>query len=138
VAVIRLKEPETGREFWVANFHNPADTYGNAARWRGAATAVQISLINRLREETELPVFITGDMNERESYFCRVTAATGIAAASGGGTGTPCQPPAGPNPVDWILATPDVEITEYHDVRSGIITRTSDHPLLVATAFMAE
>ena len=136
--VIRLKEPQTGREFWVANFHNPADTHGNAARWRGAATAIEISLINRLREETELPVFITGDMNERESYFCRVTAGTGIAAASGGGTGSPCQPPPGPVPVDWILATPDVKITEYHDVRSGIITRTSDHPLLVATAFMAD
>lgn len=136
--VIRLKEKETGREFWVANFHNPADTHGNAARWRGAATSIEINLINRLRQETELPVFITGDMNERESYFCRVTAATGIAAASGGGTGSPCQPPAGPNPVDWILATPDVKITEYHDVRSGIITRTSDHPLLVATALMED
>ncbi len=136
--VIRLKEITTGREFYVANFHNPADTHGNAARWRGAATSIQINLINRLRAETELPVFITGDMNERESWFCRVTAATGIASMSGGGTGSPCQPPSGPNPVDWILATTDVQVTNWQDVRTGLITRTSDHPLLVGTALMED
>ncbi|MFZ2503031.1 MAG: endonuclease/exonuclease/phosphatase family protein, partial [Nocardioides sp.] len=136
--VIRLKEETTGREFFVANFHNPADTHGAAGHWRAAATSIQIGLINRLQEESGLPVFITGDMNERESYFCRVTASTGIASASGGGTGSPCLAPPGPVPVDWILATTDVEITAFHDVRTGIITRTSDHPLLVATALLAQ
>lgn len=136
--VIRLREPETEREFWVANFHNPADTHGNAARWRGAATNIQINLINRLRAETELPVFITGDMNERESWFCRVTAGANIASMAGGGVGSPCRPPSGPNPVDWLMATTDVQVTGYHDVRSGLITRTSDHPLLVGTALLEE
>lgn len=134
--VIRLKEKTTGREFFVANFHNPADTHGPAGRWRAAATGVEIALIKDLREKTGLPVFITGDMNERESWFCRVTAETGIAAASGGGTGSPCQPPPGPNPVDWIVHTTDVQTVDYHDVRTGIITRTSDHPLLVASVLL--
>jgi endonuclease/exonuclease/phosphatase family metal-dependent hydrolase len=136
--VIRFKEPKTGREFWVANFHNPADKYGPAARWRLAATRVQIELVNRLREETDLPVFITGDMNERESYFCRISAATDIASVSGGGSGSPCQPPPGPVPVDWVLATTDVEVQKFQHIRTGIITRTSDHPLLVATVMLAQ
>lgn len=136
--VIHLRERTTGREFFVANFHNPADTHGPAGRWRAAATQIEINLVNDLREKTGLPVFITGDMNERESWFCTMTAGTGMAAASGGGTGSPCQPPPGPVPVDWIVHTPDAQTVEYHDVRTGIITRTSDHPLLVATILLDE
>lgn len=136
--VIRFKEPKTGREFWVANFHSPADKYGGAARWRLAATNVQIDLVNKLREETGLPVFITGDMNERESYFCRISAAADIASASGGGSGAPCQPPPGPVPVDWVLASTDVKVENFQDIRTGIITRASDHPLLVATVLLAQ
>lgn len=131
--VVGFKEPKTGRQFWVANFHNPADKFGPAARWRVAATNVQIDLVTKLRKETGLPVFITGDMNERESYFCRISTATEIASVSGGGSGSPCQPPPGPVPVDWVLATEDVKVQEFEDIRTGIITRASDHPLLVAT-----
>ena len=30
-------------------------------------------MVNRLRTETGLPVFVTGDMNERDEYFCQMT-----------------------------------------------------------------
>ena len=105
--VVRLRNLATGQEIFVGSFHNPADVRGPAAKWRKQATEVEIAMVNRLRLETGLPVFVTGDMNERDIYFCRMTAATDMVAANGGfnnGTGGlgGCGPTR-PTYIDWDL-----------------------------------
>ena len=51
-------------------------------RFRNEATRREIALFNVL-QKTGIPVFVTGDMNERAEYFCQVAGATGLIAASG-------------------------------------------------------
>ena len=63
---VKLRSLDTGVEAWFANFHNPAETsrFHRQQRFRDRATGIEIALANRLIA-TGLPVFITGDMNER-------------------------------------------------------------------------
>ncbi len=73
------------RRAWFLNTHNPADARGPAQYLRDEAVRIQIAAVNRLRAETPfLPVFFTGDMNDREEFFCPVTARTELRAANGG------------------------------------------------------
>ena len=71
--VVLLKNKTTGIAAYFTNFHNPADTgqFGRQGRWRVAATAREANLFASLRPEG-YPVFVTGDMNEQESWFCTV------------------------------------------------------------------
>ena len=64
---------------------------------------------------TGLPVFITGDMNERAPYFCRLTAAAPMVAARGG-SNTGALPAGRPRAVDWIFGSQGVDV---HGVRRG-------------------
>jgi len=121
---VLLEHIPTGQKLWVANFHNPADAHGNAARFRAAATQRQIALANDLAK-SDYPVFFTGDFNEREQYFCPITMNTGLKSASGGSTGSPCAPPSQMN-VDWIFGSDAVKFDGY----SVIHNRASDHPLI--------
>ncbi|HYO40609.1 MAG TPA: endonuclease/exonuclease/phosphatase family protein [Nocardioidaceae bacterium] len=130
---VRLRHRSTGVEAWFANFHNPADTarFPRQERFRLRATRIQIDLTNRLITRTGLPVFVTGDMNERSSYFCRFTAATPMVAARGGSNNGRCQ--AGrPRSVDWIFGSQGVAFTGYYEDRSRLVDVTTDHPLIVA------
>jgi hypothetical protein len=128
---VRLRSIDTGIEAWFANFHNPADTsrYHHQQRHRDRATAIEIALANRLLRETGLPVFVTGDMNERDSYFCRMTSA----AARGGSNSGGCRP-GNPRAVDWIFGSQGVDFTGYFEDRSRLVDRTTDHPVVVARA----
>lgn len=130
--VIRLRHKETGQEAYFANFHNPASTrkYGDQERWRDVATDQQIALVNRLRRETGLPVFITGDMNEREEYFDRMTRGADMVSADTG--------PKGQRPkkmgIDWIFGSEGVSFSSYQRDRSALVQKTSDHPMIVSKA----
>jgi hypothetical protein len=131
---LRLRNLQTGAEVWVANFHNPASTKrsGNNARWRVEARRRQILLANRLYGETGVPVIFTGDMNEREEYFCPVVGATALEASNGGSVvGTRCDPPDNPR-IDWIFGTPEIDWLSSVANRSDLVQRTSDHPMIVA------
>ena len=88
--------------------------------------------MNRLKQEG-LPVFLTGDMNDREIFFCRVLPPTGMVAAVGGSTSGGCRPP-GQMPVDWVVATPDVSFSGYVNDKSTKARRISDHHYVAATA----
>jgi hypothetical protein len=130
---VRLRHRATGIEAWFANFHNPAETaqFHQQQRFREAATRMQIDLANRLIGSTGLPVFITGDMNERAPYFCRLTARAPMVAARGGTNSGRCL--AGrPRAVDWIFGSRGVEFTGYLEDRSRLVDITTDHPVLVA------
>ena len=132
---VRLRNLDTGLEAWFANFHNPADTYRfhRQQRWRDRATSIEVSLANRLIESTGLPVFITGDMNERDRYFCRMTSGAPMVAARGGSNNGACRPD-NPRAVDWIFGSQGVTFTGYFEDRSRLVDSTTDHPVIVARA----
>jgi cytoskeletal protein CcmA (bactofilin family) len=130
---VRLRNLETGQELWFANFHNPADThrYHHQQSHRERATGIEARLVNRLVEQTGLPVIVTGDMNERADFYCRITASAPLVAARGG-HGSPGCRPGRPRAVDWILGTPDIRFTEYLEDRSQLVRVTTDHPVISA------
>ena len=130
--VVRLRSNDTGLEAWFANFHNPADThrYHRQQRFRDRATDAEVRLANQL-VATGLPVFITGDMNERESYFCRMTGGAPMVAARGGSHNGTCQP-NNPRAVDWIFGSQGVTFSGYFEDRSHLVDITTDHPVLVS------
>ncbi len=72
---VLLRHKATGVQAYFSTFHNPANIGGNMQRFRNEATRRQVGLFNRL-EGTGIPQFVTGDMNERAEYFCRVTGST--------------------------------------------------------------
>ena len=139
--VVMLQNVTTGQLAYFANFHNPATNrrHPGNQKWRTEATRRQIALANSLIYETGLPVFFTGDMNEREQYFCRLTGSAPMIAANGGSNeGGACRPPAYPMPVDWIFGSNQVEFLSYYRDESLYVRRTSDHPMIVAQAVLDE
>jgi hypothetical protein len=130
---VKLRSRSTGLEAWFANFHNPAETarYHHQQVYRDDATRIEIALANQLITRTGLPVFVTGDMNERASYFCRFTAGTPMVAARGGSNNGRCL--AGhPRAVDWIFGSQGVDFLGYVEDRSHLVDITTDHPVVVA------
>src|SRR5699024_2147599 len=101
-------------------------------RFRNAATEREIALFNRLESEG-IPQFVTGDMNERAEYYCKVTARTALEAAAGGSNSGSCRAPR-PTPIDWIFGSPGVAVSKYRVDRSPLVRRTTDHPVMVAQA----
>ncbi len=130
--VVLLRDKASGMMGYFANFHNPADTgrYRNQARFRAAATSVEIAIQDQLYRRG-IPRFMTGDMNDRAPYYCRVTKATPVKAArptSVWRNGT-CQ--AGkPRAVDWIFGSRMVGFSNYDEDRSPLVGKTTDHPLI--------
>ncbi len=129
---VLLRHRATGRRVWFANFHNPADVRGPAAQWRREAVARETGLVNRLAARG-LPVVMTGDMNDRATFFCPVVARTPLHAANGGSRRGRCRPPPGMG-IDWILGSPQVVFTHHRAVRGGLVARTTDHPFVWAAA----
>lgn len=131
---ILLEHNETGQRVWFANFHNPADARGPAQSLRDRAVSLEIALFNRLRAETGYPVVATGDMNDRDEFFCRVATGAGMTSANGGyADAAGCSLPS-PLLVDWIVGSQGVAFSSYLANRSGLAARTSDHALVSADA----
>ncbi len=130
---VLLQNRGTGAKVYVANYHNPADVHGPAQRWRVEATSREAVLFNRLAA-TGTPVLVTGDMNERATYFCRITGAVpGLHAAAGGSnSGGGCAPPKHAG-IDWIMGTTSVAFSGYDEDRSALVKRTTDHPVVTTT-----
>jgi hypothetical protein len=132
--VVRLRHNGSGREFTMISVHTPADVRGPAQHWRDAGVRNLGVLTNNLVAEGS-PVILTGDMNDREDFFCQMTG-YGMLHASAGGTRTPdsCIPPARMG-VDWILGdTRRVTFTEHLSDDSPTVDFASDHPLIVTSA----
>ena len=128
--VVLLQSLQTGQQIYFMNFQNPADTRGNALKWRLIGQRLQIALVNLLKTSNGLPIVWTGDMNSKKQVFCRVTQQAGMVSASGGiRTESTCQPP--PNMVvDWIFGS-NVTFSNYVQDRSRKVVRTSDHHMLL-------
>lgn len=129
---VLLEHRETGRRAWFLNTHSPRSGAGRGdnERFRDRGTATLVALMRRL-DSPRTPVVLTGDFNERAEAFCTVTG-DGIVAANGG-TSSPCRPPAG-HGIDWIFGTSGVDFSGYRRIDN----RASDHPLITATATLAE
>ncbi len=132
--VVRLRDRTTGRESFFVNVHNPADTrrHPRQARWREVAVAREAALVRRLRASTGLPVFLTGDLNDRRAAYCRLTGTAGMLASNGGGTEGTCSPPR-PAGIDWVLGA-GAEFSDHTVDRSPAVRATSDHPFVVTRA----
>jgi hypothetical protein len=130
---ILLQNKATGVLSYFTNFHNPADIrqFKHQFKFRVEAEKREVGLFNAL-EKTGIPVFVTGDMNEREQYFCTVVGSTSLHAAAGGSVTSGCQPPR-PTQIDWILGSKDVAFSDYTIDKSKLVHFTTDHPVVSAT-----
>ena len=134
--VVLLREKSTGMLAYFANVHNPADTatYRNQAVYRAEATRMEIALQNQLAP-SGIPRFLTGDMNERASYFCRVTKEAPLKAARPTSTWINGVCSAGrPRAVDWILSSTETPWSNYIEDRSALVAKTTDHPMIIGDA----
>jgi len=131
---VLLRNVDTGRRVWFANFHNPADAHGPAQRWRNQAVRREVALVNRLNAHGT-PVVVTGDFNDREAFFCPLAHGAGVTSADGSRltrNGCSVARHAG---VDWIVGTrKDLSFSNFHRVRGRMVARTSDHPFVWARA----
>lgn len=132
---VKLQHTRTGRQVWVFNTHNPADTRGPAQQWRDAGFQMEVDLVNQLRATSpDTPVISLGDKNERGSYYCKVAPGSGMWAANGGyADASTCTPPKGAQ-IDWMMATQDVFFNGYTRLLNDFVKNTSDHPLYFANA----
>lgn len=130
---VLLQHRLTGRLAWFYNSHNPANTRGPAQRWRDEGFRREAALVNRLRAEAPgVPVFLTGDKNDRADYFCRIVRDTDMEAANGGGyVDGLCVAPADMR-IDWIMGSREVAFTDYQDLRTPLVRKTTDHALVLS------
>ncbi|MDP2775627.1 MAG: endonuclease/exonuclease/phosphatase family protein [Nocardioides sp.] len=130
--VVRLQHAETGREIYVLNVHNsPRDAQGREDE-RDKAMAIEAQAIRELRKDG-IPVFLVGDLNEKEEAFCYFSANAGMISASGGSySAGSCRAPR-PIRVDWIFGTPDISFSGFRLDTGPEVRRITDHAVLTTT-----
>lgn len=127
--VMRLRDKQTGEEVYVVNVHNAPGFHKGGAQqqWRDKATAQQVDLLNRLKR-SGLPVILTGDMNEKEKVFQRMSREADMNAAN--------ELPSGKLPkrlgIDWIFGSQDVTFKAFERVGESVSRKISDHAMLVS------
>jgi len=129
--IVRLRDRSTGREALFVNVHNPADTrrYPHQARWRAAAVGREVTLVRRLERSTGIPVFLTGDLNDRRTGPCGLVGRASMTASNGAA----CTLPRAAG-IDWILGSDAVQFGNHTADSSALVKATSDHPFVVTRA----
>ncbi len=130
--ILKLRELATGREFYVVNTH-PSAGGGRYLSERRSGQSTLVGVVNQLRA-TGLPVLVTGDMNDRELFYCNVMPQTGMTAPHGGSYASGCQPPPQPIPVDWVVGGGPISWSSYWRDTTAVSRRISDHMFISATA----
>lgn len=126
--LVRLRNKETGQEVYFLNVHNAPGYHKNNAQqnWRDAATQKQIALLNDLKK-SGIPVIMTGDMNEKERAFTKMTRDAGMKAANS---------PNGRMPklmtLDWIFGSKSVDFSRFTRLTKGVVGRITDHGVLMS------
>ena len=134
--IVALRSRTTDRVVYVMNVHNPADSKGNAAKWRRKAMRIERRVTAKLTSERRAPVILTGDMNDREEFFCPFTE-PGIMHSFVGGSNPPDGPCLTPRAgIDWIFGNQYVEFADPRIDRSGLVTAASDHPIVSARVLL--
>jgi Endonuclease/Exonuclease/phosphatase family len=132
--IVRLRDRATSREFYVVNTH-PSAGGGPYAAQRRAGQAILVGVVRNLKA-TGLPVFVTGDMNDREAFYCNVVPAAGLTASSGGSYSSGCRPPPGPIAVDWVVGSGATWSNYWRDT-APVTQKVSDHFFISAIAHVA-
>ena len=131
--IVRLRHLGTGREFYVVNTH-PSAGGGRYLAERRNGQGTLVGIVNSLKSQG-VPVLVTGDMNDRQEFYCRVVPATGMSAPNGGSYGSGCRPPPQPLPVDWVVGS-GVGWSRYWRDTTPVNQRISDHFFISATAHL--
>ena len=126
--VLLLRNRQTGIESYFTDFHNPADKFGNAARWRAIAKQRQIALFQDLAR-TGKPVFVAGDMNEHRTWACDIVGPSDMRVGAGGDGRNGCSVRTN-RIVDWIAASYDVQWINYFEDRGPTVDYLTDHPII--------
>ncbi|MCB0878979.1 MAG: hypothetical protein KDC46_08365 [Thermoleophilia bacterium] len=124
--VVQLEDRATGKRVWMVDVHNPASTKdhpGNEAS-RDKATKIEQQLLDRLRA-TGLPVLLVGDFNEATEARKKFSSMDGFHAYA------PSRMKTG---IDMIFGSSDVAFSDAKIDRATQSSKTSDHPMVVATA----
>jgi endonuclease/exonuclease/phosphatase family metal-dependent hydrolase len=129
--VVKLQSRRSGQRFYVMNVHNPADTRGHAAKWRRIAVAKERRVTARLTRRGHAPVLLTGDMNDRQRFFCAMTS-NHVMHASAGGSHRHGRCRAPESGIDWILGNKHVSFRSNRVDRSRLVSVTTDHPVVSA------
>lgn len=122
--IAKLEDKATGKQMWVVNIHNPADTKDhphNAAN-RAKAISIEQDLMRQL-QATGLPVIFTGDFNDRNSVDGSMDRAGMNSAA----------PNQARSEIDYIFGS-GVNFSNYTADHRTQASGTSDHPIVVSTA----
>jgi hypothetical protein len=127
--VVHLKDNGTGRDFYIINGHNAPN--GRQAE-RDAALKIEISKINELRTQYQVPVFFFGDLNEKVNALCKVTSQTDLWAASPTGNIRNCTGFRGMR-LDWLFGS-NTTFSGYRQDRSALVKKTTDHAVVYARA----
>lgn len=123
--IAKLEDKATGKQMWVVNIHNPADTKDhphNAAN-RAKAISIEQDLMRQL-QATGLPVIFTGDFNARSGVDSSMDRAGMDSAA----------PNKARSEIDYIFGSSGVNFSNYSADHRTQSNGTSDHPLIVSTA----
>ena len=136
--VVRLRDRATNLDSIFVNVHNPASTrtHPRQAKHRAEAVRREVALVRTLRDRYGVPVFLTGDLNDRHDAFCRLTAGSLMVASAGGANHGRCRPPADAG-IDWIFGTSGTRFADHTTVRDGTVRAASDHPLVLAQVVSA-
>lgn len=130
--IIKLRHRATGSELYVVNTHTSPGGGAYLVQRRNAQAALA-AVVNDLKA-TGLPVLVTGDMNDREEFWCQVAPRAGLTAPNGGSWSDGCRPPPSPLPVDWVVGAGPVTWSNYWRDTSSVTRRISDHFFISATA----
>lgn len=135
--VVQLRHRATGRTAWFINVHNPASGvgYGNQTENRRKAIAIERAKVVELRA-TGRPVFLTGDLNDREAAFCPLTAGMLMISPDSIPSYT-CKPPRSLG-IDWVFAAGPTRFTRYARDWKPKDLRLTDHPIVWTRAHLAE
>lgn len=123
--VVRLRHRTTGREIYMINAHLSP---GNMQADRDKGLAIIVELVKLLKGDN-LPVIVTGDLNEHALAFRKIACGTWLDAAIGGrSSGGACDLPKGMR-VDWIFGGRGSFSRTVIDTSSRV-RRTTDHAVV--------
>jgi exonuclease III len=123
VPYVRLRNKQTGQEAYFVDAHNPANTkrYHHQDAYRNAALRQETTLVNQLIQQTGLPVFLVGDMNDAKTADNIVQQGAPMVAANA--SGGRLQHPG----IDWIFGSKGVQFSGFSRERDALIQKTTDH-----------
>ncbi|MFT4288665.1 endonuclease/exonuclease/phosphatase family protein [Nocardioides sp.] len=125
---ILLRNLATGRLAWFSSYHNPSDGFpSNAAGWRAEAARREAALARQLTADGT-PYFVTGDMNDRNTFACQFKS-SGMHSADGKACGNSSD-----MWIDWIWGSSAVTFSGYNRDFYARDAKISDHPIITAKA----